>query len=91
MKADWIASASATITSYRNMVDAIVAQLTDEELRQRIVHTACERLVEDLANPKRLWESWKQLFRSVGQYVSDVDGIPHARTYAGTLEPEEVA
>jgi hypothetical protein len=27
----------------------------------------------------------------VGQYVSDVDGIPHAHTYAGTLEPEEVA
>jgi hypothetical protein len=26
----------------------------DEELRQRIVHTARERLVEDLANPKRL-------------------------------------
>ncbi|WDI40522.1 glycosyltransferase [Bremerella sp. P1] len=63
----------------------------DEDLRQRIVHTARERLVEDLANPKRLWESWKQLFRSVGQYVSDVDGIPHAHTYAGTLEPEEVA
>jgi hypothetical protein len=24
----------------------------------------------------------------VGHYVSDVDGIPHAHTYAGTLEPE---
>lgn len=63
----------------------------DEGLRQRIVHTARERLVSELANPKTIWESWKQLFRSVGQYVSDVDGIPHAHTYAGTLEPEEIA
>ena len=62
----------------------------DEKLRQRIVHTARERLVEELANPKRLWESWKRLFRSVGQYASDVDGIPHAHSYAGTLA-EEVA
>ena len=62
-----------------------------EELRQRIVHAAHDRLVNDLANPKRIWECWKKLFRSVGQYVSDVDGLPHAHTYAGTLEPEEVA
>jgi hypothetical protein len=61
----------------------------DEELRQRIVHAAHDRLVSDLANPKRIWECWKKLFRSVGQYVSDVDGLPHAHTYAGTLEPEE--
>ena len=62
----------------------------DEELRQRIVHAARERLVSELASPETIWKSWKQLFRSVGQYASDVDGIPHAHSYAGTLA-EEVA
>lgn len=52
----------------------------DEGLRQRIIHAARERLASELANPKRLWEAWKKLFRSLGQYVSDVDGIPHAQT-----------
>lgn len=63
----------------------------DEDLRQRIIQAAHDRLVGDLANPKVTWEAWKRLFRSVGQYVSDVDGIPHAHTYAGTLGVEEFA
>ena len=62
----------------------------DEELRQRIVHAARERLLKELASSQVIWESWKQLFRSVGQHTSDVDGIPNAQTYAGTLA-EEVA
>ncbi len=60
----------------------------DEELRQRVIHAAHERLVSQLASPKVIWEAWKRLFRSIGQYVSDVDGIPHAHTYAGTLGME---
>lgn len=63
----------------------------DEDLRQRIIHAAHHRLVNELASPKVIWEAWKRLFRSVGQYVSDVDGIPHAHTYAGTLGVEEFA
>lgn len=63
----------------------------DEDLRQRIIHAAHDRLVNELASPKVIWEAWKRLFRSVGQYVSDVDGIPHAHTYAGTQGVEEFA
>jgi glycosyltransferase involved in cell wall biosynthesis len=63
----------------------------DEDCRQRIINAARERLINELANPDVIWKAWKQLFRSVGQYVSDVDGIPHAHTYAGTLCVEEAA
>lgn len=63
----------------------------DEDLRQRIIRAARDRLVNELASPKVIWEAWKRVFRSMGQYVSDVDGIPHAHTYAGTLCVEEAA
>ena len=60
----------------------------NEELRQRIVHAARERLVSELAHPETIWKSWKQLFRDVGQHASDVDAIPPAHAYAGTLAEE---
>ena len=81
------------VTGFLGSNDCELAHYTaclayDEDLRRRIIHAARERLVSVHANPKRLWESWKKLFRLLGQYVSDVDGIPHAHTYAGTLDKE---
>lgn len=63
----------------------------DEALRLQIARAARERLVDTLADPQRLWEGWKRLFRSVGQHVSDVDGLPHAHSYAGTHAEEAAA
>jgi len=63
----------------------------DEDLRQRIIHAAHDRLMNDLANSDGIWEAWKRLFCSLGQYVSDVPGIPHAQTYEGTLAVAEEA
>ena len=37
----------------------------DEELRQRIIHAARERLVSELAGREVLWAGWKHLFESV--------------------------
>jgi glycosyltransferase involved in cell wall biosynthesis len=63
----------------------------DEDLRQRIVHAAHDRLVNHLANPDVIWEAWKRLFRSLGQCVAGVPEILHARTYDGTLAIAEEA
>ena len=60
-------------------------------VRQRIIHAARERLVNELADPETIWNAWKQLFRSIGQHVSDVHFIPDAHTYADTTVTEEVA
>jgi Glycosyl transferases group 1 len=84
------------VTGFLGSDDCELAHYTamlahDEDLRQRIIRAAHDRLVDELANPKVIWESWKRLFRSVGQYVSDVDYIPHAHTYGGTLAVEEFA
>jgi hypothetical protein len=84
------------VTGFLGSDDCELAHYTamlahDEDLRQRIINAARERLINELANPDVIWKAWKQLFRSVGQYVSDVDGIPHAHTYAGTLCVEEAA
>lgn len=37
----------------------------DEPLRRHIIQNARARLVEELANPKRIWSAWEQLFESV--------------------------
>jgi glycosyltransferase involved in cell wall biosynthesis len=63
----------------------------DEDLRQRIIHAAHDRLVNKLANPEVIWEGWKRLFRSIGAYISDVPFIPDAHTYEGTLADMEEA
>jgi hypothetical protein len=63
----------------------------DEDLRMRIVSTARQRLIDELANPEVLWAGWKRLFQSLGLYASDVPGIPHAHTFHGTAAMEAVA
>jgi hypothetical protein len=45
----------------------------DEDLRQRIVHAAHERLVANLANPDAIWAGWRRLFASLGAAVPEAE------------------
>jgi hypothetical protein len=45
----------------------------DEDLRQRIVHAAHDRLVATLANPDAIWAGWERLFASVGAAVPEAE------------------
>ena len=56
-----------------------------------IAHAAHERLVNQLANPERIWEAWKSLFHSVEQDVGDAKDGSDAAALAGTLKAEKVA
>jgi hypothetical protein len=38
----------------------------DEDLRQRIIQAAHQRLVSELANPNVFWNGWRRLFESLG-------------------------
>jgi CRISPR/Cas system-associated endonuclease Cas1 len=49
------------------------AMLThDEELRQRIIRAAYDRLLHELANPEVIWDRWKRLFHSLRGCTKEV-------------------
>jgi hypothetical protein len=57
----------------------------DEPLRVQFAEAGRAR-VESLTDPATILDGWAGLFRSLGYYVSDVPGIPHAHTFHQTQE-----
>ena len=41
----------------------------DENLRVKICKAARERLVDDLANPEKIWQGWERLFQTLADTV----------------------
>jgi hypothetical protein len=60
------------VTGFLGKSDPELAHYTamlayDEALRKEIIAAARKRLVDDLANPKKLWSGWKRLFDSLAE------------------------
>ena len=56
----------------------------DEELRLRVIETARERLVTELANPAKIWAGWQRLFDSLSTETRD----DHDRHYHLAQSPQ---
>jgi hypothetical protein len=52
----------------------------DEDLRQRMIHAAHDRLTAELANPEAIWQGWQRLFHSLEHTPTDALNTPNLET-----------